>query len=143
MAAEPTILAFACQCCACTAADAAGAAHLQYPAAVRIVRLPCAGRVDTAHIMAALESGADAVTVASCPEGDCHFVDGNARAAARVRSVQELLVEVGLEPERVTMVHVASRDGAGFAHLMGEVTERARALGPNPLRSGFSMGEVR
>ncbi|MBN1611056.1 MAG: hydrogenase iron-sulfur subunit [Polyangiaceae bacterium] len=142
MPAEPTILAFACQCCACTAADAAGALHLEYPTAVRIIRLPCAGRVDSTQIMAALESGADAVMVAGCPEGDCHFVDGNARAAARVRSVQELLNEAGLEPERLSMVHVTARDGAGFARLASEATERAKALGPNPLASDASTGET-
>jgi len=142
MPAEPTILAFACQCCACSAADAAGALHLEYPAAVRIIRLPCAGRVDTAQIMLALESGADAVMVAGCPEGDCHFVDGNARAAGRVRSLQELLAEVGLDPERLSIVHVASRDGAGFAHAASEATERAKALGPNPLCSDAWTGEA-
>lgn len=133
MAAESTVVLFACQCCAYTAADVAGAMRLEYPTGVRIVRLPCAGRVDGAQLMAAFEHGADAILVAGCPEGDCHFVDGNLHAAARVRAVQELLGEVGLDPQRLSMVHVASHDGAGFVRLATEMTERAITLGPSPL----------
>ena len=58
--------------------------RLRYPPNVKIIRVPCSGKVDAIHIMKALEGGADGVYVAGCLEGDCHFKNGNIRAAQRV-----------------------------------------------------------
>jgi F420-non-reducing hydrogenase iron-sulfur subunit len=104
---EPVIVAFCCYYCAYTAADTAGSMHLSYPTNVRIIRVPCSGRVDTIHLMKALEKGADGVLVAGCLEGDCHFKSGNSKAACRVALVRNLLQEIGIEPERLSMVTMA------------------------------------
>ncbi len=61
---EPQIVAFACHHCAFAAADLAGSMRLQYPTNVRIVRLPCSGRLDPLHVLRAFEKGADGVFVA-------------------------------------------------------------------------------
>jgi coenzyme F420-reducing hydrogenase delta subunit len=61
---EPQILAFACNFCAYAAADLAGSMRLQYPANVKIVRLPCTGKLDTLYLLKAFERGADGVLVA-------------------------------------------------------------------------------
>jgi len=58
--------------------------RLQYPSNVRIIRLPCTGKVDVRHLLEAFEMGADGVYVAGCMEGDCHFLKGNFRAKKRV-----------------------------------------------------------
>ena len=75
----PKIIAFCCHYCAFTAADLAGTMRQQYSPNVRIVRLPCSGRVDVNMILDALVSGADGVIVAGCEEGSCHFISGNLR----------------------------------------------------------------
>ena len=49
---------------------------------------------------------------------------------------KKLLAEVGLEPERLEMFFLSSAEGAHFAEIANEMTERARRLGPNPLRVG-------
>ena len=74
---EPKIVAFCCNFCAFAAADLAGAMRLQYSPSVRIIRLPCTGKVDAIVLMKAFEDGADAVFVAGCLEGQCHFIEGN------------------------------------------------------------------
>lgn len=61
---EPQILAFACHYCAYAAADLAGSMRLQYPPNVKIVHVPCSGRVDVIHILRAFERGVDGVFVA-------------------------------------------------------------------------------
>lgn len=61
---EPTILAFCCRHCAYAAADLAGVMRLKYPPSVRIVEVPCSGRVEVGDILHALEHGADGVMVA-------------------------------------------------------------------------------
>ncbi|GAB4403786.1 MAG: hypothetical protein Kow00123_15160 [Anaerolineales bacterium] len=61
---EPQILAFACHYCAYAAADLAGSMRLQYPPNVKVVHVPCSGRVDIIHILRAFERGVDGVFVA-------------------------------------------------------------------------------
>ncbi len=58
------ILMFACMQCGYAAADLAGVLKIQYNPSVRIVRVPCTGRVDITHILHGLIDGADAVLCA-------------------------------------------------------------------------------
>ncbi len=111
---EPIIVAFCCHYCAYTAADMAGSMSLCYPPNVKIVRVPCSGKVDAIHIMRALQKGADGVYVAGCLKGDCHFKDGNIRAEKRIGYVKKILNEVGIEEERVEMIQNVRRNGAAF-----------------------------
>jgi coenzyme F420-reducing hydrogenase delta subunit len=134
---EPVIVAFCCHYCAYTAADMAGSMRLSYPANVKIVRVPCSGKVDTIHMMKALEMGADGVMVAGCLDGDCHFKSGNTKAARRVTFVKKLLKEIGIEEERLAMVTMSAGMGTRFAQVAGEFTEQIRKLGPNPVCAGL------
>lgn len=132
---EPVIVAFCCHYCAYTAADMAGSQRLCYPANVKIVRVPCSGKVDTIHILTAFQKGADGVYVAGCLDGDCHFKNGNLRAARRVAAVQSLLDEIGIGGERVAMVNMSAGMGERFADIATAFTEKIRQLGPNPIGS--------
>lgn len=132
---EPVIVAFCCHYCAYTAADMAGSQRLSYPANVKIVRVPCSGKVDALHIVKAFEKGADGVYVAGCLEGDCHFKSGNNRAAKRVEYTKNYLEEIGIEPERLEMVHMSAGMGYRFAQAATEITEKIRGLGPSPIKS--------
>ncbi len=127
---EPKIVAFCCNFCAFAAADLAGAMRLQYSPSVRIIRLPCTGKVDAIHLMKAFEEGADGVFVAGCLEGQCHFLEGNTRAKKRVDYVKRLLVEVEIEPERVEMFNLSAAMGGRFAEIVEEMTEKVKKLGP-------------
>lgn len=133
---EPVIVAFACSYCAYTAADMAGTLGINYPANVKAVLVPCTGKVDTLHLMRALQKGADGVLVAGCLEGDCHYKNGNLRAARRVAHVQKMLDEIGIGGQRVLMTGMSAGQGAAFARTASEFTETIRALGPNPVKLG-------
>ncbi len=133
---EPIIVAFCCHYCAYTAADMAGSMRLEYPPNVKIVRVPCSGKVDAIHIMKALERGADGVLVAGCLEGDCHFKTGNVKALRRVTYLQHFLAEIGIEAERVEMVTMSAGMGIRFAKIATEFTDTIRKLGPNPVKAG-------
>lgn len=139
---EPVIVAFCCHYCAYTAADMAGSKRISYPPNVKIVRVPCTGKVDAIHILKALENGADGVYVAGCLEGDCHFKNGNLRAMQRVKQVQGLLDEIGIEPERVAMVTMSAGMGERFAKTAHEITAQIRKLGPNPARAAMSKARA-
>ncbi len=107
---------------------------MSYPSNIRIVKVPCTGRVAIIHLLKALEKGADGVFAAGCMEGDCHYQAGNLRARKRVNYVQELLKTIGMEPERVAMYNLSSGEGPRFAEICREMTEKIRQIGPNPLR---------
>jgi F420-non-reducing hydrogenase iron-sulfur subunit len=127
---EPKIVAYCCEFCAFAAADLAGAMRLQYPPSVRIIGLPCTGKVDAIHLMKAFEEGADGVFVAGCLEGQCHYLEGNLRAKKRVAYVKRLLGEVDIEPERIDMFNLSSAMGGRFAEIVEEMTKRIKELGP-------------
>ena len=131
---EPEIIVFACHYCAYAAADLAGSMRLQYPTNIRMIKLPCTGKLEVIHLLKAIEAGADGVYAAGCLEGECHYLKGNLWARKRVNHVKELLAEVGLEPERVEMYNMSSAMGAKFAQYATEFTERIKRLGPNPVK---------
>jgi len=130
---EPQILAFCCKYCAYAAGDLAGSMRLTYPANVKIIQVPCTGRVDMSHLLKAIENGADGVYVAGCMEGECHFLEGNLKARKRVAAVRKLLAEADMEPDRVQMFNLSSAMGPRFAEIAKEMTETIRRLGPSPV----------
>lgn len=129
------IVAYCCHYCAYAAADLAGVLRLRYPAEIKIVELPCTGRIDSLEVLHTLEHGADGVMVAGCLEGDCHFQEGNINARRRVERIKETLSEIGLDPERVEMFNLSSAMGNRFAEVAREMTEQVITLGPSPFRA--------
>jgi F420-non-reducing hydrogenase iron-sulfur subunit len=131
---SPKVVGFLCQWCSYAGADLAGSMRLQYPPNIRIIQVPCTGRIDILHLLQAFEVGADAVFISGCHEGDCHYMAGNYHARKRVERAKEILKEVGLESERLEMFHVSASEGPKFAAVAREMTERAYRLGPNPVK---------
>lgn len=131
---EPEITAFLCIYCADMSADTAGALHIQYPANVKLVKMPCTGKTDVKYILDAFEHGADGVYIVGCPIGNCHHVQGNEWARKRIERAKKLLDEIGIGGQRLEMYFVSGGMGETFARVAREMTERIRALGPNPLR---------
>ena len=131
---EPEIIVFACHYCAYAAADLAGSMRLQYPSNIRMIKLPCTGKLEVIHLLRAIEAGADGVYAAGCMEGECHYLTGNLWARKRVDHVKGLLAELGIEPERVEMYNMSSAMGAKFAEVATEFTQRIKSLGPSPAR---------
>jgi coenzyme F420-reducing hydrogenase delta subunit len=108
--------------------------RLSYPSNVKVIQVPCTGRVDIIHLLKAVEDGADAVYVAGCLEGECHFLVGNLKAKKRVQYVKKVLQEIGVEPERVEMFNLSAGEGPRFAEIAREMVERAETLGPSPVK---------
>jgi F420-non-reducing hydrogenase iron-sulfur subunit len=131
---EPEIVAFCCRYCAYAAADLAGSMRLEYPASIKVIELPCSGKLDVLYVLRAFEDGADGVMVAGWLEGDCHYLEGNLNARRRVEYARSLLDQIGLEGRRVQMVNLSSAMGGQFAWSAAELTEEIRRIGPNPLK---------
>lgn len=126
----PKVIAYCCHYCAYTAADLAGSLRLNYSPEITIVRVPCTGKVDVTYLLHAFNQGADGVYVAGCLDGDCHFLEGNYRARARVKEARKLLGEIGIDPERLEMFQISAAQGGRFAEVADQFTARIRKLGP-------------
>lgn len=126
----PKILAFCCNYCAYAAADLAGVSRMQYPSNIRIIRVPCTGKVDITYLLRAFETGADGVYVAGCLKGGCHFVEGNLHAEVRVKFAKELLDSIGISGDRLEMFFISSAMAPKFIEVAKEMVERITKLGP-------------
>lgn len=131
---EPQITAFTCRYCGGIPADMAGALRLTYPPNIKIVTLPCTGRVDAQYLLEAFEQGADGVCIFACEPDNCHHLTGSRRATKRVAHVKSILEQVGLQPERLEIYHLGIGQAHDFVHIVEEMTARVRELGPSPLR---------
>jgi coenzyme F420-reducing hydrogenase delta subunit len=111
--------------------------RLSYPTSIKIIRVPCTGKVDTLHLMRSFEKGADGVYVVGCREGDCHYNSGNFRAKARVEQIQKLLDTIGIGGHRLQMYNLSSSDGPMFARFAEEMHARILEAGPNPIKAAI------
>lgn len=127
---EPKILAFLCSWCSYAGADLAGVSRLQYPPNVRVIKVPCSGRINPVFIVRALQQGWDGVLVSGCHPGDCHYISGNYFARRRFAILKRLLEFVGVEEGRVQFSWVSAGEGEKFATVIKEVTESVKKLGP-------------
>ncbi len=127
---EPKIVAFVCNWCTYLGADLAGTTRLEYPANVRIIRLPCTGRIDFNLIIKAFEIGADSVLVSGCHPGDCHYTSGNYHARRRWILFRELLQALGFDLDRINFTWISAAEGHKWQQTVKEITEKTRELGP-------------
>jgi coenzyme F420-reducing hydrogenase delta subunit/ferredoxin len=127
---EPLVTAFVCNWCTYTGADLAGTSRLQMDENVRIVRLPCTGRIDPLLVVKAFERGSDGVIVSGCHPGDCHYHTGNYHARRRFAVFRELMLLFGFEPERLTFSWVSASEGGKWQEVVNTTTARLRRLGP-------------
>lgn len=127
---EPKIIGFLCNWCAFAGADLAGTTRTSYPSNIRIIRVPCSGRVDPLLVLKAFQQGADAVLVAGCHPGDCHYVQGNYFARRRFALLRQFLDYMGIEKERLRLEWVSASEGRKFSRMVTEMTEEVARLGP-------------
>lgn len=108
--------------------------RLSYPTNIKIIQVPCTGKVDVLYLLKSFQRGADGVYVAGCMEGDCHYLTGNLRARKRVEYTKKILDEVGIGGERLEMYNMSAAQGPRFVEIANEMTERIKKLGPNPIK---------
>lgn len=131
---EPKIIGFLCNWCSYAGADLAGVSRMQYPPNVRVIRVMCSGRVDPSFVLKAFAEGADGVMVTGCHLGQCHYVTGNYSTEKRIKMLQTLLGDVGIEKERLVLKWISAAEGEIFANTVKEFTETIKKLGPSPLK---------
>lgn len=127
---EPKIAAIVCNWCTYAGADLAGISRIQYPSNIRIIRVPCTGRINPFYVVKALQTGADGVLVSGCHPGECHYISGNLVARRKFAVLKSFLNYIGIESDRTMFTWVSASEGDRFAQVIRGVTEKVRVLGP-------------
>lgn len=131
---KPKILAIICNWCSYAGADLADGSRIQYPPDIRAIRVMCTGRIDPLFILKAFQDGADGVLVSGCHFGDCHYLEGNYKAAKRMFLLKTVLKNIGFEDKRLRMTFVSASEGAKWATVIEDVVKTIKDLGPSPLK---------
>ena len=137
---EPELLGFLCRWCSYAGADLAGTSRRKYPANVRVIRVPCSGRVDPLFILKALRLGFDGVLVSGCHPGDCHYQSGNYYARRRMAITKKFIEYIGINPQRIQASWVSASEAEKFAEVVTEVTKGVKEVGPNRLFTNQRQG---
>jgi len=133
---QPRVVGFLCNWCSYAGADMTGTSRIIYPPNIRILRVPCSGRVDPLFIVKAFREGADGVLISGCHPGDCHYAEGNYHTRRRLAVMQSMLEFVGIEPGRVKLTWVSASEGKQFAQIVREFTDTVKKLGPSKYPEG-------
>ena len=134
---SPRMVGFLCNWCSYAGADMAGTSRMGYPPNIRIIRVPCSGRVDPLLIIKAFQQGADGVLIAGCHPGDCHYVEGNYYARRRLAVFRSLLEYLGIDSRRLRVEWVSAAEGKRFSNVITSFTDELVELGP---RSEVQVG---
>lgn len=134
---QPSIVAFFCNWCTYTAADLAGVSRLRHASNVRIIRVMCSGRVDPQFVINAFAKGADGVLIGGCHFGDCHYMEGNYKAARRFHLLKRMLKDMGIEEERFRLEWISASEGERVKTVINDMTAKVKALGPLHLPERF------
>ena len=126
----PQITAFLCNWCSYAGADLAGMSRLKYPPNIRIIKVPCSGKVDPVFVLKAFDSGADLVLISGCHPGDCHYTSGNYHARRKLPTFRALLEFMGINPKRFQISWVSAAEGKKWADVVSKLTSLAVELGP-------------
>lgn len=128
---EPKIVAFVCNWCTYAGADLTGTSRIKYATNVKIIRLPCTGRIDFMLLMKALANGADGIIVSGCHPNDCHYTSGNFHARRRWMMFRSISEFMGIDIRRIHFTWVSAAEGARWAEVVNTTTEKIMELGPN------------
>ena len=132
---EVKVIGILCNWCSYAGADGAGTARLQQPLNLRIVRVPCTGRVDPLMVLKAFEKGADGVLISGCHPGDCHYSEGNYYARRKFELLDRLIPHLGIEPERFRYTWVSASEAGRWQQVVTEFVNQVKALGPREGRA--------
>jgi len=94
------------------------------------ISVVCSGKIDATHIMDAFQQGADGVLILGCPEGECHYQDGNFETKKRVYLLQRVLDAYGIEPGRVRIELSLDPEGKSIPDHVKKMSEALRKMGP-------------
>ena len=128
---DPRIIAFVCNWCTYSGADLAGTSRMKYSDNVRVIKLPCSGRIDPLFIIEAFKKGAKGVLISGCHPGDCHYISGNYHSRRKYATFRDLLGFLGVDLNRVEFSWISASEGNKWVSVVNEFTDKIKSLQGN------------
>ncbi len=129
------IIGIVCNWCSYAGADTAGVGRFKQPANIRLVRVPCTGRIDPLFALKAFEKGADGVLISGCHPGDCHYSEGNYYARRKFELLERMIHHIGIPKERFKWTWVSASEGQRWQQVVTEFVAGVEKLGPREGRA--------
>lgn len=127
---NPRIIAFCCSNCASSAARVSDGMKRALPDHVKVVQVPCTGRLEILHLLKPFEEGADGVYVAGCQEDSCQYISGISKAAKRVAHARKILESFDIEPDRIGLFHLSAGKGQEYVEAARDMIDKIKGFGP-------------
>jgi F420-non-reducing hydrogenase iron-sulfur subunit len=129
------IIGIVCNWCSYAGADTAGVGRFRQPANMRLLRVPCTGRIDPLFALKAFEKGADGVLISGCHPGDCHYSEGNYYARRKFELLERMVHYLGIPKDRFKWTWVSASEGQRWQKVVTEFVNGVQALGPREGRA--------
>ena len=123
-----SIIAYVTETCGYNAADIAGTSRREYPSQVKIIKLPCVGRLSVNDLIYPFEKGAKRVMVVACPEGLCHYIDGDDAAKKKVQEAKKILDKKNIGSDKLSFFPIVSPDGIKFQKICREEAAKIKEI---------------
>ena len=130
MKGKPRIILFQCQYCLASSADQDWVEH-DLPEHIKLVKVPCSGRISPLFIMNAFQKGADGVMVSGCMPEKCHFINSNLGARRQLDEFRNFLIFLGLEQKRFKFLWMNIDERGVIQNEMAAFTAELKKLKPN------------
>ena len=125
---QPKIVIFLCQWS--LKSDTEWTQRFDLPDGVRMIEVPCSGRINPLLLMSTLQHGADGILVVGCEPGHCHYKEGNYLGRRRFATLTSFLQYIGLEEQRVQVAWMGELDRGKLQTLVEGLLSDVRGLGP-------------
>ena len=129
------VIGIVCNWCSYAGADTAGVGRFKQPPNLRLVRVPCTGRIDPLFALKAFQKGADGVLISGCHPGDCHYSEGNYYARRKFELLERMIHHLGIPEERFKWTWVSASEGARWQKVVTEFVAGVEKLGPREGRA--------
>jgi F420-non-reducing hydrogenase iron-sulfur subunit len=124
----PRIVVFQCQFALFSAAEQEWM-DTQLPTHIKLVKVPCSGRISPLFLLNAVQGGVDGILINGCMPGKCHFKEGNLAAHRRLGAFRRLLTYLGMEQERVRFAWIDVGERGRIRRELADLEATLRELG--------------
>ncbi|MGI6249772.1 MAG: hydrogenase iron-sulfur subunit [Anaerolineaceae bacterium] len=137
---NPRIVLFQCKWCLYAKSDQDWVEN-ELPGNIKLIKVPCTGRVNSLYLLNAVQGGADGIMISGCLPENCHYKSGNLGVRRQLDTFANLLEYVGFERERVRMFWIDLQDRGGIQREIAAFSAAISQMEPNP-RLATRLAEV-
>ena len=111
------------------------------PNEIKMVRIPCSGRISKALLFKPFEMGADGVILMGCGSGTCRYGSGTATALENTSETREGLTLIGLGEERLRFESFLPDQPDELLNFLKDFVAQIKKMGKSPIQASDSLWE--